>query len=70
MQARLTVENDDRGSLFAVSDLLWLHDQIGIPIVFDFHVSLAGFLYVPLEIEFLRCCPAVAVRADRPPLCL
>ena len=39
MQARLTVENDNRSVLFAVRDLLWLHNQIGIPVVFDFHVS-------------------------------
>jgi len=33
---RLTVENDDRANLFSVKDLLWLHDQIKIPIVFDY----------------------------------
>ena len=38
MKKRLTVENDDRASMFAVSDLLWLHEKVGIPIVFDFHV--------------------------------
>ena len=41
MKKRLTVENDDRASMFAVSDLLWLHEKVGIPIVFDFHVSPA-----------------------------
>ncbi len=41
LRARLTVENDDRPSLYSVSDLLYLHERIGIPIVFDyFHHSL------------------------------
>jgi UV DNA damage endonuclease len=36
-RARLTVENDDRPSMYHVEDLLKLHDMIKIPIVFDFH---------------------------------
>ena len=36
-QARLTVENDDWPSGFAISDLMWLHKATGIPLVFDFH---------------------------------
>ncbi|KAB7731054.1 UV DNA damage repair endonuclease UvsE [Rudanella paleaurantiibacter] len=41
LRARLTVENDDRTSLYSVRDLLGLHEDIGIPIVFDyFHHSL------------------------------
>lgn len=38
-QARLTVENDDRASMFSVRDLLRLHDMCAphLPIVFDFH---------------------------------
>ncbi|KAK9831028.1 hypothetical protein WJX74_000567 [Apatococcus lobatus] len=36
-QKRLTLENDDWPSGFAVSDLLWIHKEAGIPIVFDFH---------------------------------
>ncbi len=41
LRARLTVENDDRPSLYSVSDLLYLHEKIGTPIVFDyFHHSL------------------------------
>lgn len=36
-RARLTVENDDRPSMYSVQDLLKLHDMIRIPIVFDFH---------------------------------
>jgi UV DNA damage endonuclease len=35
-QKRLTVENDDKVNMFSVQDLLWLHDQIEIPIVFDY----------------------------------
>ncbi len=41
LRARLTVENDDRPTLYTVTDLLFLHEQIGTPIVFDyFHHSL------------------------------
>ncbi|HYK54864.1 MAG TPA: UV DNA damage repair endonuclease UvsE [Flavisolibacter sp.] len=41
LQARLTIENDDKPGLFNVSDLLPLHQMIGIPIVFDyFHHKL------------------------------
>ena len=41
LRARLTVENDDRPTLYTVTDLLYLHEQIGTPIVFDyFHHSL------------------------------
>ena len=41
LRARLTVENDDRTTLYSVSDLLYLHERIGTPIVFDyFHHTL------------------------------
>jgi UV DNA damage endonuclease len=41
LQARLTVENDDKGGLYTVADLKALHEMIGIPIVFDyFHHQL------------------------------
>ena len=41
LRSRLTVENDDKKGLYTVSDLLPLHEMIGIPIVFDyFHHSL------------------------------
>lgn len=41
LQKRLTVENDDKGGLYSVRDLLSLHEAVGIPIVFDyFHHSL------------------------------
>ncbi|GAB4026212.1 UV DNA damage repair endonuclease UvsE [Spirosoma gilvum] len=41
LRARLTVENDDRPSLYTVADLLSVHERTGIPIVFDyFHHSL------------------------------
>jgi len=33
---RLTVENDDRPSMFAVNDLTAIHEATGIPIVFDY----------------------------------
>ncbi|HTM93148.1 MAG TPA: UV DNA damage repair endonuclease UvsE [Flavisolibacter sp.] len=41
LQRRLTVENDDKKGLFTVAELLPLHDEIGIPVVFDyFHHKL------------------------------
>ena len=33
---RLTVENDDKANMFSVRDLLWLYEQTGIPVVFDY----------------------------------
>lgn len=35
--SRLTVENDDKANMFSVTDLLAIHEQTGIPIVFDYH---------------------------------
>lgn len=41
LQSRLTVENDDKPGLYTVADLEMLHQEIGIPIVFDyFHHKL------------------------------
>jgi UV DNA damage endonuclease len=37
VQARLTVENDDKGSMYSVKDLMYIHERTGIPIVFDYH---------------------------------
>lgn len=37
VQDRLTVENDDKESMYTVSDLLYVHNLIRIPIVFDYH---------------------------------
>jgi UV DNA damage endonuclease len=37
VQSRLTVENDDKASMYSVSDLMYIHNKIGIPIVFDYH---------------------------------
>lgn len=34
---RLTIENDDKASMYSVSDLMYIHKKIGIPIVFDYH---------------------------------
>lgn len=36
LRSRLTVENDDKPGLYTVTDLLPLHELIGIPIVFDY----------------------------------
>lgn len=41
LRARLTVENDDRVSLYDVADLVAVYEMIGTPIVFDyFHHAL------------------------------
>ena len=37
VQTRLTVENDDKESMYSVKDLMYIHERIGIPIVFDYH---------------------------------
>ena len=37
VQTRLTVENDDKESMYSVKDLMYIHNKIGIPIVFDYH---------------------------------
>ena len=37
VRTRLTVENDDKGTMYSVKDLMYIHDRIGIPIVFDYH---------------------------------
>ena len=37
VQSRLTVENDDKASMYSVKDLMYIHQRIGIPIVFDYH---------------------------------
>ncbi|GIM11054.1 hypothetical protein Vretimale_14410, partial [Volvox reticuliferus] len=36
-RSRLTVENDDKPSLYSVRDLIYLANKAHIPIVFDFH---------------------------------
>lgn len=36
LRGRLTVENDDKLGLFAVNELMPLHEMTGIPLVFDF----------------------------------
>ena len=37
VKKRLTIENDDKSSMYSVSDLMYIHKKIGIPIVFDYH---------------------------------
>ena len=37
VKTRLTVENDDKSSMYSVKDLMYIHERIGIPIVFDYH---------------------------------
>ena len=37
VRKRLTVENDDKASMYSVLDLMYIHKKTGIPIVFDYH---------------------------------
>ena len=37
VRKRLTIENDDKASMYSVKDLMYIHNAIGIPIVFDYH---------------------------------
>ena len=37
VRKRLTIENDDKASMYSVKDLMYVHNAIGIPIVFDYH---------------------------------
>jgi UV DNA damage endonuclease len=37
VQKRLTIENDDKASMYSVKDLTYIHTHTGIPIVFDYH---------------------------------
>ncbi len=37
VRKRLTIENDDKASMYSVKDLMYVHEKIGIPIVFDYH---------------------------------
>ena len=37
VKSRLTIENDDKASMYSVKDLIYIHNAIKIPIVFDYH---------------------------------
>jgi UV DNA damage endonuclease len=37
VKSRLTLENDDKESLYTVKDLMYIYERIGIPIVFGYH---------------------------------
>jgi UV DNA damage endonuclease len=37
VRKRLTLENDDKASMYSVKDLMYIHENTGIPIVFDYH---------------------------------
>jgi UV DNA damage endonuclease len=40
VKKRLTVENDDKATMYNVKDLMYIHSKINIPIVFDYHHHL------------------------------
>ena len=37
VKTRLTIENDDKASMYSVRDLMYIHEKTSIPIVFDYH---------------------------------
>lgn len=37
VKTRLTIENDDKASMYSVKDLMQVHECVGVPIVFDYH---------------------------------
>lgn len=37
VRSRLTIENDDKATMYSVKDLMYIHEKISIPIVFDYH---------------------------------
>lgn len=37
VKTRLTIENDDKASMYSVMDLMYIYNKTGIPIVFDYH---------------------------------
>ena len=37
VKGRLTVENDDKATMYSVKDLMYIHSKIKIPITFDYH---------------------------------
>ena len=37
VRKRLTLENDDKASMYSVKDLMYIYERTGIPIVFDYH---------------------------------
>ena len=37
VRSRLTIENDDKASMYSVKDLMTIHEKTGIPIVFDYY---------------------------------
>ena len=37
VRKRFTLENDDKASMYSVKDLMYIHKNTGIPIVFDYH---------------------------------
>lgn len=45
---RITLENDDKESMFTIQDLMYIHNSIGIPLVFDslhFNCHSDGYSY-------------------------
>jgi UV DNA damage endonuclease len=39
-RSRLSIENDDKSSCYSVDDLMEVHENTGVPIVFDYHHHL------------------------------
>jgi len=37
VRKRITLENDDKDSMYTIADLMQVHERCGIPLVFDYH---------------------------------
>ena len=62
VKTRLTVENDDKASMYSVKDLYeGVHKKIGIPIVSDYH----HHSYVYLAERCQTCCTLFRITTDR-----
>ncbi|KAG2387258.1 hypothetical protein C9374_001590 [Naegleria lovaniensis] len=67
IKARLVLENDDR--LFSLEDVLWVHEQCGIPILFDtLHHECLNTNGESLEEAFLKAAETWDPERDGPPM--
>jgi UV DNA damage endonuclease len=37
VKSRLSVENDDKASMYSIKDLMYIHSKTSVPLVFDYH---------------------------------
>jgi UV DNA damage endonuclease len=66
VKSRLTVENDDKASMYSVKDLMYIHKHTGIPIVFDefHHQFCTGGLSIEQAIEMAMATWSIGIRPE------